>query len=205
MDDGTVLDHRSFIRFAASFEAALALAAVGIGYAAEVPPPSLDPGWRTIAVGLAATVPLVLFYLIAVRLPFAPIKRISDLLLSTLGRPLSECRWHELALLAALAGVCEELLFRGVLQPWFGQYGPWVAWLGTNLLFGIAHAVTPTYFVLAAVMGLYFSAVQKGAGDHLLAPMIAHALYDWFAFVQVAREYRRKSGTSPEEQVDDEG
>jgi hypothetical protein len=183
-------DRQTFVRFAASFEAGLALAAVLLGAATGIRP-SLIPDWRSLAVGVAATLPLIAFYFVATRVPLPPMRRIYDLLLATLGRPLAECRWHELALLAALAGVGEELLFRGVLQPWIGRLGVTAGWIGANLLFGLAHAVTPTYFVLATAIGFYLSAVQSAAQGNLVAAMIAHGLYDWFAFVQVARAYRR--------------
>jgi len=185
------MDRQSFVRFAALFEAGLAVVAVLLGGVAGIRPAEVSPDLRSIAIGVAATVPLIGFYFVATRVPLPALKRVHELLLSTLGRPLSECRWHELALLAALAGVCEELLFRGVLQPWMGGLGLVAGWVGANLLFGFAHAVTPTYFVLATAIGFYLSAVQAAAGGDLIAAMLAHGLYDWFAFVQVAREYRR--------------
>lgn len=188
-------DRRTFVRFAASFEAGLALAAVLLGAATGIRP-GVIPDGRSLAIGVAATLPLVAFYLVAfylvaTRVPLLPMRRIYDLLLATLGRPLAQCRWHELALLAALAGVGEELLFRGVLQPWIGRLGVTAGWIGANLLFGLAHAVTPTYFVLATAIGFYLSAVQSAAQGNLAAAILAHGLYDWFAFVQVARAYRR--------------
>lgn len=188
-----MLDHRAFIRFAASFEAGLAVVAVIVGWLAGVRPTGMTPDLRSVAVGVAATLPLIVLYLIATRLPFRPLRRVYDLLLATLGGSLARCRWHELALLAVLAGVCEELLFRGVLQPWLSRWGEPAGWVGANLLFGLAHAVTPTYFVLATGIGMYLSGVQA-VGNGLAAPMIAHALYDFYAFVQIARIYRRIHG-----------
>ncbi len=198
------MDHRSFVRFAALFEAALAIVAVGLSALSGVRPAGLVPDLRSLVIGLLATLPLIAFYFVATRVPFRPLRRISELLLATLGRPLSECRWHELALLAALAGVCEEFLFRGVIQPWIGKLGEPAGWIGASLLFGFAHAVTPTYFFLAAGIGLYFSAVQAAASGHLVAAMIAHGLYDWFAFVQVAKEYRRDPAAHEMRHEDDD-
>lgn len=191
------MDRHAFIRFAALFEAGLAVAAVLLGAVTGVRPTNLVPDLRAAAVGVAATLPLIAFYLVATRVRLRPLQRIHDLLLSTIGRPLSECRWHELALLAALAGVCEEFLFRGVLQPLIGKLGASAGWIGANLLFGFAHAVTPAYFVLATGIGFYLSAVQAASEGNLAAAMIAHGLYDWFAFVQVSREYHRTYGDSP--------
>jgi len=185
-----MLDQRTFLRFAALFEAGLAIVAVFLGWLVAVRPEPLSSDVRAWLIGVAATLPLIGFYYLAIWLPFGPFRRIHTLLLATLGRPLSRCRWHELALLALLAGLCEELLFRGVLQPWIGRLGEPAGWIGANLLFGLAHAVTPTYFFLATGIGFYFSAVQSAAGC-LVAPILAHSLYDWFAFVQIAAAYRR--------------
>jgi uncharacterized protein len=186
-----MFDHRSFMRFAGLFEAALAMVAILIGWVAGVVPALTAPSLEAVAIGAAATVPLIVVYFITVAIPLDAFSRIQDLIISTLGRPLAECRWHEMALLAALAGVCEELLFRGVLQPWLSRLGEPAGVIGTSLLFGFAHSVTPTYFLLASGIGFYLSGVQAAAG-HLAAPMLTHALYDWFAFRQIAREYRRR-------------
>jgi membrane protease YdiL (CAAX protease family) len=192
-----MFDHRSFIRFAGLFEASLAILAVAIGYLAGVTPSFSNPSLRAIAMGLAATAPLIVVYFIATKAPIPALRRIHELLLATLGRPLSLCRWHEIALLAALAGICEELLFRGVLQPWLGRLGEPTGLIGTNLLFGFAHSVTPTYFLLATGIGFYLSGVQA-LGGHLVAPMLAHGLYDWFAFAQIAKAYRQRVATGDE-------
>lgn len=197
-------DRKTFLLFGASFEAGLALVAVALGALVDVRPASVTPDTGSVAVGIAATLPLVAFYFVATRVPLRSLRRIHELLLGTLGRPLSRCKWHELALLAALAGLGEELLFRGVLQPWFGRYGLAAGWIGANLLFGLAHAVTPTYFVLATAIGFYLSAVQAAAHGNLAAAVIAHGLYDWFAFVQVARAFRARGDDGDEPSADDE-
>ena len=48
---------------------------------------------------------------------WSPLRRIRELLIELLGRPMALCRWYDLLVLAVLAGVCEEVLFRGVIQP----------------------------------------------------------------------------------------
>ncbi|MBA3314184.1 MAG: CPBP family intramembrane metalloprotease [Planctomycetota bacterium] len=192
-----MFDHRSFIRFAGLFEASLAVIAVLIGWMAGVTPSVAIPDLKAIGVGVAATVPLIGVYYFATWIPLLPFRRIHELLVATLGRPLSKCRWHEIALLAALAGVCEELLFRGVLQPWLSRLGEPAGLIGTNLLFGVAHSVTPTYFLLASGIGFYLSGVQI-VGGHLAAPILAHSLYDWFAFVQIAKAYEKRVAAGDE-------
>jgi len=91
-------------------------------------------------------------------------------------------------LAAALAGVGEELLFRGVLQAALaGPIGPWPAMVLAGGLFGAMHAVTRAYFVLAAVMGLYLGALYLLTGN-LLLPSAVHALYDAVAIGYLLRQ-----------------
>lgn len=183
-------DYRDFVRFAALFEASLAIIAIVLGWLGGVKPDLSAPDFRAVAIGVGATLPMIGLYALMGALPWRSLKRIHELLLTTLGRSLAQCRWHELLLLALTAGLCEELLFRGVIQPWLSNWSVAAGWIGTNLLFGAAHAVTPMYFVLAALIGGYLSGVNALAGS-LYAPILAHTLYDWFAFTQIAREYRR--------------
>jgi membrane protease YdiL (CAAX protease family) len=100
----------------------------------------------------------------------------------------------ELAVVALLAGLGEETLFRGVLQQALdGPLPTWVALLATAALFGAAHWVTPTYAFLAGLVGLYFGALYL-LSDNLLAPIVAHALYDVVALTLLAR---MKPASSP--------
>ena len=73
--------------------------------------------------------------------------------------------------LAAASGVGEELVFRGVLQPWLGL---WI----TSAAFGAVH-VPPRrelrlWPVMAFVMGLALGVLLEGTGG-VLAPVVAHA------------------------------
>jgi len=84
-------------------------------------------------------------------------------------------------LVAVLAGVGEELLFRGVIQDGLAiHFGPVIGLILASLLFGLAHAVTPAYFIIASFMGAYLGWLYLHTGN-LLVPIIVHALYDWIA------------------------
>jgi predicted enzyme related to lactoylglutathione lyase len=92
-----------------------------------------------------------------------------------------------LALLATLAGVGEEALFRGVLQPWAaGALSPWPAAVLVGIVFGAMHPVSRTYVLLAALAGAYFGALLV-LTDNLLVPIVAHAGYDLVALLVLAR------------------
>ena len=156
------------------------------------------------------TGPLLLAFGVTYTTSWPPLLRIRELLVEMLGRPMAQCRWYDLLLLAALAGVCEELLFRGVIQPLMAgddaarplAIGFVVALIGSNLLFGLLHPITPTYAIVVGLVGTYLGLVglvdPLPAGTpspgqlNLVVPMVAHGLYDFLAFLVIAGESRRR-------------
>lgn len=95
--------------------------------------------------------------------------------------------WTVLVALSVLAGVGEELLFRGAVQGWLVQHtGPWTAVIASSVLFGLVHYVSFTYFLVATGLGLVL-----GAAYHLSASlgmvMLWHALYDVVALYCLLR------------------
>ncbi|MDP4548500.1 MAG: CPBP family intramembrane glutamic endopeptidase [Marinobacter sp.] len=90
-------------------------------------------------------------------------------------------RWPTLVLLSLLAGVGEELLFRGAIQGWLLQHtGPWTSVMAASLLFGLVHYVSLTYFVMATGLGLILGASYQLSGS-LIMVMVWHAVYDILA------------------------
>lgn len=84
-----------------------------------------------------------------------------------------------LFLVSLLAGVGEELLFRGVIQGGLsGLIGPWGGLVLASVLFGALHALTPAYFIIATLMGGYLGWIYLSSGN-LLIPILIHFLYDW--------------------------
>lgn len=84
-----------------------------------------------------------------------------------------------LFLVSLLAGVGEELLFRGVIQGGLsGLLGPWGALVLASLLFGVLHALTRAYFIIATLMGFYLGLIYLWSGN-LLIPILIHFFYDW--------------------------
>jgi uncharacterized protein len=95
------------------------------------------------------------------------------------------------ALVSALAGLGEESLFRGVIQAGLAEaLGPAGALLAASVLFGLVHPVSWLYGVLAGLMGLWFGVVWWWSGS-LVAPVIAHALYDFIALGWTVRRARK--------------
>ncbi len=187
------MNKNQFLLLATFFEGGLIAVAYLLGWWVKIDPLATFT-WRAdaISLGLLGTLLLLAVFGLVYRLPVPELHRIKQLLIDTLGAQLAACRWYELVYVAILAGVGEEILFRGVLQPWLEErWGKFSAWLLSNLLFGIAHSVTLLYALLAALTGLYLSWMLDAGGErNLLVPMVVHAAYDLAAFFVVAATYR---------------
>jgi len=77
----------------------------------------------------------------------------------------------------AVAPIAEEFLFRGILYPSIKQIGfPKLAAVGTALLFALIHVNLLTFASLTAVALVLIVLYEKT--DNLLAPIIAHAIFN---------------------------
>ncbi|MEX1230303.1 MAG: type II CAAX endopeptidase family protein [Planctomycetaceae bacterium] len=188
------LERSFFLNMAAVFEGGLLLVALFLGWLMGINPIQyLYADAEAVGWGLLATVPMLILFAISFRYPVGSMRTIKKILIDTLGAPLAACRWYDLSLLGILAGVTEEVLFRGFLQIWFERGGLWTGLICANVIFGLAHFVTPMYAVLAGLMGLYFSWIFAWQEPrNLLIPITTHAVYDFIAFWAVAVEYRRQ-------------
>jgi membrane protease YdiL (CAAX protease family) len=203
MVDSTERSH--FLKLAAVFEGGLIFVALALGLLVRVDPFADFQVDRTaLLLGSAAALPPFLLLALTDRFRFSALERIKRMVLQVLGPALAACRWYELVFVAALAGFGEELVFRGVLQRcferWldFGGSGRIVGLIASNVIFGLLHAMTPTYAILAALMGLYFGVLLDVTHPpNLLVPMLAHALYDFLAFLLLRREVRKRAPAFP--------
>ena len=163
------------------------LVALALGGWWDVPPfARLKWTWGGLAAGIAATAPLLLGLGWALRTSWPPMVRLVELVEERIGPLFAGAGRGELALVALLAGLGEEALFRGVLQDALtGRMPVWAALLLASVLFGAAHWVTSTYALLAAVVGLYLGVLYHLTGN-LLAPIVTHALYDLVALSVLA-------------------
>lgn len=189
------IDHDDFYRKACSFEAAMILVAVFLGWIANINPFAyLNFSESAIAYGVAGTMPLFLMFLTLEQIQVGSIIKIKNVLLETLGPSLHRHHWTDLWVLASIAGLSEELLFRGVIQPWIeSSWGMPAGLVVSNIIFGLAHAVTPLYAVLATLVGIYLSLSMDYSGDrNLLVPIVIHGLYDFLAFISLMRAYRSR-------------
>lgn len=187
----------NFLKIATCFEGSLVAVAYLIGWLGGVDPlADLRFSVAALAWGLAGTVPLYLLFWVSYRIPVGKMHAIKRFLIDRLGPFLGACHWTELLYLGLLAGFTEEILFRGLLQPLAESHWGWAAGLiASNLLFALAHFVTPLYAFLAGLTGLYLGfALDLGGERNLLTPIFIHSLYDFLAFLAVAKTYRAEHG-----------
>ncbi len=182
-----------FFKAACLFEASLILVALILGGLANINPfASLQFSSTALVLGVIGTLPLFLMFLALEKLQGDSIVNIRKLLLQTLGANLHRYHWSDLLTLAAIAGISEELLFRGVLQPMMESFfGLTAGLIGSNIIFGLVHAVTPLYAIMATIVGIYLSLSMDYSGErNILTPIVIHGLYDFLAFIALMKAYR---------------
>ena len=145
---------------------AVAVAVAPLGWAA-LPAMGLRPaGWRPVLFGTLATLGLSL--------------AVSSLGIEVEGmkQVFSEIRTpaqiaFSLLLLAVLAPVAEEMVFRGLIYGWLaGRWGTTVAWIGSTLTFAGAH-FEPAHIALVLPLAILFGWLRRRT-DSLLPSLVAH-------------------------------
>ena len=81
----------------------------------------------------------------------------------------------DICLISFMAGLAEELLFRGVIQAKWGI-------LAASILFGLLHSVTPAYILFAIAIGFYIGLLYH-CFQSLFIPIQLHCIYDFGALV----------------------
>ncbi len=180
---------------AVAFEGGLFLLAAGLAWLFGLPLRNMATwDWSHVAWGLAATAPplAAFWWLQTSSLP--PLRRFRETIDRLVTPIFDDCTWLDFAVIALVAGVGEESLFRGVLQyglealtqhvgmaPWAAKAA---AILIAGIVFGLVHWITRAYALYATLMGIYLGCLFVWF-DNLLVPMIVHALYDFVALIGV--------------------
>ena len=180
---------RRIVWLAAAFEGGLALLALGLGWLPGVQAPLPKIHWiaRDAAWGIVGCLPLLVIFFICVRWPVGPLVRIKQLSEEFIRDWFSSCTLLQLALISLLAGIGEEMLFRGVIQDTLTAWtNPLTGIVLASLLFGLMHPITPFYIILAALMGAFLGWIFI-ITENLLPPIITHGLYDFLALTYLTR------------------
>jgi membrane protease YdiL (CAAX protease family) len=203
-----VMSNTSFVVTAALFEGALAVIAISLGRALGILPlETFAWSFRDLGWGVLGTVPLMGMLLMYLKIPFRPFARILEILEATLLPMFRRCNLLELVGISFLAGLGEELLFRPIVQggvsDWVGPpQGLTIGLVVAAVLFGLLHCITPTYALLAGLIGLYLGILWKVTGN-LLVPITTHALYDFLTLTYLAKIHPGPRDESPSETNDD--
>src|SRR4051812_16365927 len=136
-------------------EGAIALVALFLAWSFHLPLREMMPEFgaplvEAIGRGLLATLPmLVLFWwLVNSRLP--SLQKLREQVEWLVREMFPQGDIGQFAMVAALAGVGEELLFRGVVQMKLSTWTtPLIGLAISSLLFGLAHALSKVYLLFA--------------------------------------------------------
>lgn len=176
-------------RFALILLSQLAIVAVGMFliwvFSVQIPGAHIE---RLNAVAIGTLLAIVTFLLFAVIYRFGG--KFAQALLNDTRRVsgiFSGYSWVHLACVAALAGVGEELLFRGFLQTWLSNHFT-ITWaiLIASIIFGLLHYLSHAYFISVTLMSVAFG-VTYYIMDSLLMVMVWHAVYDFIALVVLVK------------------
>jgi membrane protease YdiL (CAAX protease family) len=187
---------RHFALMAGAFEGSLAIVAVGLGWLLAIDPlETLTWDMAAVGIGVTAALPLLLGLWLCMKFPLRPFRRLMKIFDEVLLPLFARCNVLEMAVIAALAGLGEELLFRGIVQGGLASKigepaGLWIGWIVAAGLFGALHALTATYALLAALIGLYLGGLWLLTGN-LLVPVLGHAVYDFVALVYLVQLRRQ--------------
>lgn len=130
---------------------------------------------------LLGTLPLWWLVTVLRRSGAAAVRKLLEWVESQVRVLLGSASTAQLVAISLLAGVAEELLFRGVIQVSLQQLlGPVGGLLVASALFGAAHWISVAYVAFASLMGLYLGLLYWMTGN-LLVPVIIHGLYDFLA------------------------
>lgn len=110
------------------------------------------------------------------------LRRVERLIVTALD--MHAMRPHHALIFGLLAGIPEEILFRGAMQP------AWGLWL-TAVTFGSLHAMSVAYFLYATLAGVMLGALALWR-DGLWAPITAHTLIDVLMFLLLMRRWRQQ-------------
>ncbi len=105
--------------------------------------------------------------------------------------------WPKIAVVAAAAGICEELFFRVFLQSWLMEtVSPLWGLFAASVLFALLHFASVLYFTVTLIMGLLLGWFYWSTGS-MLGVIVWHGLYDLLAIGMLAR-YPHLLGIKPQ-------
>lgn len=178
----------NFVAVAMAFEALLGAAGWLIAHYAGAPVEAkLEISAAALTRGVVALAPMLAMLAVLMRSDWRPLAELRRQVTALVGEMFGGASWPALLAVAVAAGVGEELLFRGALQPLAVRWtNPVVGVAIVSVVFGLLHAVSWTYFILATAIGLYLGWLAEAYQD-LTAPIFVHGAYDFVALMVLVR------------------
>jgi len=148
--------------------------------------------------GTLAVLPMVAFCLLIYRLPWRSVLFIRKYMATLYRDFIRHCSALQLLLISILAGIGEEIFFRGVLQTlitrWCGGEirGNIIGIIIASMIFGLVHPISKLYVVICVLIGIYLGWLFVQTNNNLTVPVIAHAFYDFCIFLYLPKLVRAK-------------
>lgn len=153
-----------------------------------------------LAYGVLATGPMMLLLVVCLKSTWGPMGELREAVGQGVEPIARHCTMSDLLLIAALAGLGEEAIFRGIMQPALSdRHGPLIALLLTSLAFGLLHPITWLYIIFASLIGLYLGLITQWSGN-IVAATVAHGLYDLIALALLVQRVRQSPVINDQEQ-----
>ena len=147
-----------------------------------------------LGIGIAAAMGIV--FTILDHVPWSQLKKVSEKTKEIVNEAFKNTSHFNRFLVCLLAGVGEEVLFRGFIFIAIFEFWSWgleynmnifAAIIISSVLFGLGHHITLMYFFISSLLGAFFCLVFLWTGS-LIAPVVAHALYDFYAIEFALKE-----------------
>jgi uncharacterized protein len=180
--------HRELVCLAILVEGGLLILAIILGSLFSLPlMENLYWDRFDVLIGAAVSLPMLVMFLAFERWPIKEITRIKVIFDANFLPALKTCTLFDLTWISLLAGVSEEMLFRGALQLGIGKLcSPAVGITASAAFFGLAHFMTAFYALIAGIIGVYLGIIFMCTGN-LLSVIIAHFLYDLLALLYLVK------------------
>lgn len=158
--------------------------------------PDIGALFGQLGLGIAIAVGLIIVFTAMDYIPWSHLKKVSQKTKDVLCDMLKTSSRFNRFLVCFLAGIGEEILFRGFVFVAIFEFWPWgleynlniiAAVIVSSVLFGFGHYVTLLYFIITGLLGVAFCLVFLWTGS-LIAPVVAHVLYDFYAMETALNE-----------------
>ena len=192
----------SFVLQAIFFEGAMALIGAalalfcGLDLWKAFHTPDLLTLFKQFGLGVVFAAGMGLLFTLLDYIPWRRLKQVSQKTKEVVVATMKNVTRFNRFLVCLLAGIGEEILFRGFIFVAIFEFWPWgleynlniiAAIVFSSILFGLGHYVTLLYFIITGLLGAAFCLVFLWTGS-LIAPVVAHALYDFYAMELALKE-----------------